>query len=156
MDVLLQSSCDSEAYALIPEAWQLKAGNDRPQALVAFESAEKSRWQLTIPHYHLPADAIPNLPSYTKGNSYAAVTLRDNSKIWVNAASEAEALTVVNACLQLVSPDQRPSPPFIQTGKIRGNPYATAQVKPVRLAFYPNGQRSSRPQFTLHFNDGNP
>ena len=152
---MLAAQCDAKndqgdedmAIALIPEHWQVRIGADRPQLVVAYAEvvdgkAGRGRWPVTVPHYRHGPSVTPNFPSYTKGNFWARLILRDNSRILINAVSVAEAKRIVNSLKGFVSPGMIDPDQKIVTGE---RPAASAvgvrRVAPVFAAYFAKGQQ---------------
>ena len=117
------------------------------------KATEGSRyWTFSIPHYNRAEDFTPTIPSFTKGQSFAILTLRDNSKVWINASSQSEAEGVVRQLSTYIDPSQLPRPLKIHTGERKGDNLATATVEPVRAMFFATGQQNMAPDWLIEFN----
>ena len=146
---------DQTAVAAIPEWWQVRIGADRPQLVVLFADKKddgnygRSRWSLSIPHYNQSSDVKPAIPAYNKGSCFAIATLKDNSKLIVNAASEEEAESVVQALVRYVNPEFVPSPLPLHTGKRKGKELTTGRLYPVVASFFKDGQKNNHPEWKI-------
>lgn len=151
--------CDISPIAAIPEWWAVRPGADRPQLVVLLKAKDSyDYWSFSIPHYARGEDTIPSIPEFTKGSHFAILTLRDNSKIWINAASTDMAESVVRAIAAYIDGSQLPSPLKIHTGERKGEGLRQVEVKPIRGLFYSTGQRNQQPDWEIRFdqeeNDG--
>ncbi len=144
----------------IPEYWAVRPGADRPQMVVLYAEVFSSgklgngRWQLSIPHYNRPKGAKPQIPEYRKGNWMGTLTLTDNSKIRINAASASECRRVINKLKILVRVQYRTSngkaikPTILQR---EDGTLKEVKVIPVRGDYYATGQRNQTPTWTVSF-----
>lgn len=145
-----------ECVVAVPEWWQVRIGADRPQLAVIYANKlpdgkiGTSRWTVHIPHFAGPANKFPPLPSYQKGSFFAEATLKDNSKIWVNAVSQEEAERVCRELLALVKPDMVPQPIVIHTGKRGGLNLSDSQVTPKYVHYFSKGLKQLAPDWIAH------
>ena len=148
---------------VIPENWQVKVGNNRPQLIVVFKPKSKqyipqtSRWSLTIPHPNLDIkqqDFIKLMPEYQKGNTYGMLILVDNSRLTVNAKDEVEAKETIGKILSknLINPEFIPKKYFIKTGNM-GTDYKELEVIPEAAKFFSKGQQDNTPDWIAFSND---
>lgn len=148
--------CEMDAVAAVPEWWQIRAGQ-RPQLIVQFAEILKtgkkgsSRWTLTIPHYNRDKNHKPKIPSYTRGNIEAILTLKDNSKVFVNAQTTTEAKRVINAIKQYIKAEYLKGA-SLKVGERTGN-YKKIRVSPVLCKFFSNGQERMQPDWKLRLRD---
>jgi hypothetical protein len=144
----------------IPEWWAVRPGANRPQFVILFAEIYgsgklgKSRWQLTIPHYNRPKGAKPSIPRYNKGDWMGTLTLSDNSKIRVNAASSSECKRVLNKLKILIPAEYRLSrgkaiKPTIMERADGGLKNCT--VVPIRGDYYKFGQQQGLPDWSVKF-----
>lgn len=144
---------DGCAIAAIPEWWQVRIGADRPQLVVLFGESlangktGRSRYPLTIPHYVKPESFSPTLPSYVKGQWEGILTLKDNSKVIVNAVSEAVAENIINSVKLLINPAMLDGS-FIKIGQRKGQILKQILVKPCTAKFFATGQKDTNPDWT--------
>ena len=99
--------CPPDTHGSIPESYIAKAPTIKPQLQIQFKESSgnsHSRWHITIPHFNQAFKDRLYFPEYEKGNVRCVLTLKDNSKIVVNAASKAEGQTIITACLSYVEP----------------------------------------------------
>ncbi len=140
-----------EAIASIPEWWQTRVGSDRPQLAIIFREASKrsksGNYTTYIPHYDGPRN--PSIRGYRKGNFHGIWTLKDNSKVVVNAATEGEAEQFLKSVRSLVASRFRTDDVKISVWK--GRPIRESQLEPLRADFYPKGQQSSEPSWRSYF-----
>ena len=153
--------CSTEQSTLtIPEWWAVRPGADRPQFCIMYAEKfstgklGKSRWQLTIPHYNRPKGAKPQIPEYKKGNWMGTLTLTDNSKIRINAASASECRRVLNKLKILIPVDKRTingkaiKPTILERAD---GDLKECTVTPIRGDFYKTGQKQSIPDWVVKF-----
>ncbi len=92
-----QVKCPPDTTAAAPMAWDIKV-HEHPQLIVLWGPAEggTSRWAMHIPHpkANIGSDYAFAFPQYTKGPVRGTLILRDNSRVVVNGASEAECKKV--------------------------------------------------------------
>lgn len=151
--------CTTESNTLtIPEWWAVRPGADRPQFCIMYAEKfstgklGKSRWQLTIPHYNRPKGAKPQIPEYRKGNWMGTLTLNDNSKIRINAASATECRRVLNKLKILIPVDKRTingkaiKPTILERAD---GDLKECTVTPIRGDFYKTGQKQSLPDWSI-------
>jgi hypothetical protein len=153
--------CDRQDGTLtIPEWWAVRPGADRPQFVIMFAEIYgtgklgKSRWQLTIPHYNRPKGAKPSIPKYRKGNWQGTLTLTDNSKIRINAATASEAKRVINKLKILIPVQYRTvngkaiKPTILERAD---GDMKECDVTPIRGDYYKTGQRQNLPDWSVNF-----
>lgn len=153
--------CTTESNTLtIPEWWAVRPGADRPQFVILYAEVFSSgklgngRWQLTVPHYNRPKGAKPQIPKYQKGNWMGTLTLTDNSKIRINAASASECRRVINKLKILIPVTYR-----TQNGKAikatilqrEDGTLKEVNVIAIRGDYYATGQRSQAPDWSVNF-----
>ena len=123
--------CESEAYASVPDAAPFKVPNVVPQLALQFKesgSSGGSRWHITIPRFNEAyKDALQPF-TYQKGNYRCGLELTDNSKIIVNAITEAEGRRVIAHCLQFVRAEFQTSLDLIRVNKIPSRDFRQVQV----------------------------
>lgn len=142
-------------HLVIPEWWQVRAGQ-RPQLVIVYaERAStgklgKSRWSLTIPHYKFGPKHKPRFPSYNRGDIEGILTLSDNSKIFVNAATTSEAKRVLKSLQQFV-PERLLQNAHTKVGERRGAPYRKCRVVPTLAKYFSKGQGQLGPDWTIEF-----
>jgi hypothetical protein len=152
---LIKMRNEEQPIAAIPEWWPARIGGQRPQLVTLF--AEKlpngklgrTRWPLTIPHYN-PRVRKPNLPSYKKGQWEGILTLKDNSKLIVNAISQSEAERVINAVKTYISPAYLAGAQ-LKIGIRKGEPLKQCLVVPTSAKFFATGQKNTVPNWTVDF-----
>jgi hypothetical protein len=138
---------DENAIATTPEWWAVRVGSDRPQLIVVFRPpGGKSSYQLSIPHYE--GGKQPTIPAYRKGGIRGEITLTDNSKLVVNAASEAEAERVLKVLMRYVSSRYLKNRE-IKITKLR-RAFKEIRVVPLFADFYSKGQESIRPDWRTY------
>lgn len=155
-DERAKRACDT--IAAVPEWWQVRIGADRPQMVIQFGEVQENdkvgpaKWPITIPHYYWSEGTVPAIPTYTKGSWEGILTLKDNSKLIVNAISQSEAFAVINALEIYIDPSMLQDS-FIKVGERRGQPLQEVQVTPVVGKFFATGQKDLEPSWTVSFRD---
>lgn len=136
--------------ATMPEWWPKRVGSDIPQLTVVWRPpGKKTSYQICIPHYN--GDRNPKIPSYRKGSYRGTLTLSDNSKLVVNAASENEADRVIRVLRRYINP-KFASGRNPHIGKVKGSGFKEARVVPIVADFYPYGQaEDNRPSWRKYF-----
>lgn len=150
------SPMEAECVAAVPEWWQVRLGADRPQLVVLFAEEMpdgklgRSRFAVSIPHYNKPAGFIPPIPRYKKGPWEGILTLSDNSKLIINAATQTEAYRVINALKPLIANEYLKGS-FTKIGERRGQALKVRTVVPRTAKFFATGQKNMIPDFVLSF-----
>jgi hypothetical protein len=100
----------SEAYAAVPEWWQIRPEGKRPQLVLQFcpklanGKYGAPKYSITLPHpKNVQKPLTAPLASYKKGNFEGELKLADSSKIIVNCETQKEAERVINLLKNLVS-----------------------------------------------------
>lgn len=153
LEVLGREQCEN-VPALIPDHWQVRLGANRPQLVLSFQKLDDPtrQWQVAIPHYKFGPNDRPAIPQWTRGNHYALIYLKDNSKIHLHGKDKAELERIVPAFLALVKDDQKITPPKVTYGERRGDkPIAQVRVKPAIGKFFDQGQMNLKPLWTIDF-----
>lgn len=115
--------CGIEAIASLPEGWNLRPENKRPQLIVQLATVVEGKIgradrQITIPHYS-GGRQVPPI-SYTSGNHYGMLVLKDNSKVRVYAASQGQAEGICNQIKGMISGTYSQGS-YVVTGTIQGD-----------------------------------
>lgn len=102
------TKCPPEISTAGPMYWEMKVG-EIPQLVVLLKRSDEissSRWSFHIPHPQVAIDRNYqfSFPEFIKGDTLCTCTLKDNSKIVVNALNEAEGQKIIDYCLSLVEP----------------------------------------------------
>ncbi|NEP18242.1 MAG: hypothetical protein F6J97_15285 [Leptolyngbya sp. SIO4C1] len=147
-DIWAQIRCNEGSAVAIPEWWAVRPGADVPQLAITFKSQQgSSYWSLTIPHYNKPQNVKPQIPAYEKGSYFATLTLKDNTKLVVNAKSFNEGERVILSLAGYIDPAFLTTPLNIHQGRRRGAALTEVRVIPTRGYFYSTGQQDSRPDW---------
>lgn len=114
---------------VVPDNWQAKLHQFPPQLVVELREVSGSqlgagRWSFTIPHYrYTNPDYSPVIPRLDKGDYWARFILTDNSRVYVNAKTEAIGKQFITDIIPLIDPVYLPEQPYkIDTGKRGGSP----------------------------------
>jgi hypothetical protein len=153
----LCENCD--CIASVPEWWQVRIEADRPQLIIQFgpdlgngKIDRQSRWSLSLPHYYKPKDFKPNIPGYTKGSKEAILTLKDNSKLIVNAVTVTEAKRVIKALKLYINPKYLPGRITTGTREYGEDELKELKVAPTKADFFATGLRNMEPDWTIRLN----
>ncbi len=146
---ILDAIEDIETNAIVPDAWQVKVGNDRPQLAIQWANSlgngeiGTSRYNLSIPHWNGSTN-WSLLPKYRKGNWQGRIILKDNSRLMVYAYSASEAKRAIKALLKFVSPSMIKSrTPYIGEANVD---HSTSFVEPTLAKFFEKGQLTEIPE----------
>lgn len=144
--------CDpTTAIATIPEHWQVRIEGGRPQLVYVFReknddgSLADSWYQIAVPHPDpkINKSNVPKLPNYRKGDWEYIITLKDNSKIVVNASDEANAKTMVTAASAIVNEIMLdPMIPIKSGRRTAKNAFVERDVVLYQIDYYGNGARN--------------
>jgi len=150
LDTIGTRICDN--VAVVPEWWQTRPGQ-RSQLVIQFAGLNadgkenRNRWSLVVPHYRYGESQPISLPIYQKGRFFACLTLDDNSKIWVNAKTQALAVAYVRRLSLLVKPALLPNPLDIHSGERRGTALVEMRTRAVRASYFSTGQKNMSPDW---------
>ncbi len=137
LDVINRKICDLDVVAAVPEGWNLRPENGRPQLIVKLAGGNPNHpgsadRQLTIPHYAGPRKVPPI--SYTSGRFYGILVLSDNSKVRVYANSQRAAESVCNQVRVFIDGSMLQNS-FIVTGEVKQN-IKSASLRAKKATFY--------------------
>ncbi len=134
-----------EAVATVPEDYDIRVESKRPQLVIIYRATSKTNksgnYSLVIPHYS--GDRTPKIKPYTKGNHWAILVLKDNSKLVINGQSETESLNYLRDLKKFI--DKKYLTNKIKTGVYPNKPFKELTVKPIRADFYPKGKEEMFP-----------
>jgi hypothetical protein len=156
MAKLATEHCEKEAIAAVPEWWQVRIEAGRPQLVILFGKVlpdgkvERAKYGLTIPHYSGGRTNTPPIGTYKHGQIEGILTLNDNSKVMVNAASEAEASRVLFMAKQAIDPLYVKGS-FIKIGPRQGQVLAPVTLVPRYGKFFASGLRNTKPDWTAYY-----
>ncbi|MBC6434483.1 hypothetical protein FM036_29480 [Nostoc sp. HG1] len=156
-EVCLAKNKKLEAIVALPERYQLSPDGHIPQLICLFvEKREdgtlgKDYYPITIPHPTITTAPItPPLNVYQKGSWEGILTLKDNSKVFVNALSQAEAETIINQTKTIIDPKYTEGS-FYKVGQRKGQPLKEIKVQLVRVDYYPEGTKDKKPKWLKFF-----
>lgn len=160
MAKIQKAQCEFQPIASVPEWWQLRPEGHRPQLIVHFGEVNpngkigKAMYALTIPHYTGSKDATKKhfQFSWSKGSVEGILTLKDNSKIIVNAASKGEAERIIGLASKYVS-SSKLIDSFTKIGERKGQPFKQITVKPKVARFFAEGTKSTLPTWVVKLNE---
>jgi hypothetical protein len=143
--------CPSEAILALPEWYQQKEKGAIPQAAVLLhDPVNKSYWTFHIPHYNMPKDFTPTLPSFVKGSFYGKLKLKDGSRVLIYAKDKTEVQKVINAVIPLINPLMLTSPLNVTYGEKQGALLKEVEVKPTRIMYYSQGLKDTKPDWIIY------
>jgi len=143
--------CPNDAILALPEWYQQKEKGDIPQVAVLLrDTTSKSYWTFHIPHYCMPKDFTPVLPSFVKGSFYGKLKLKDGSRVLIYAKNKTEVQKVFNAVIPLIDPLMLTSPLDITYGEKQGASLKEVEVKPVRIMYYSKGLKDTKPDWIIY------
>lgn len=138
-----------EAYAAVPEWWQIRPEGKRPQIVLQFCAKLPSgkygppKYSITLPHpKNTQKPLTAPLPKYKKGNFEGELKLGDSSKIIVNCESKGEAERVLNVLKGLVS-TQLLEGSSIKLSERRGKPVMKQEVFARIATYFEKGMEDS-------------
>ena len=147
---------DNNLFVMLPDNFQAKLHQFPPQLMVGLgEVTEKGvtrvKWSFGLPHYrHKNSTPKPKIPKLHKGNYWARLILSDNSRIYINAISEAEGVAFITAIADLIDPIFLPASPLpIDTGKRGGEPIREVKTEPVAAAYYSKPKKNDKGKIDL-------
>ncbi|GAC1456963.1 MAG: hypothetical protein NVS2B14_00410 [Chamaesiphon sp.] len=137
-----------KVYSIVPERWNPIPIFDRPLLYITYRpvSLRHSRigsYQLVIPHFK--GHSKPNLPTYTTGQHYGVINLKDNSQINVNCKTEKEAQRVLTALLEHVDHNYVHADP--RYGRRAGRTLRNIELRPYAADLYLRGEVNPEPNF---------
>ena len=145
------------AVVALPERYQLSPDGHIPQLICLFvEKREdgtlaKDYYPITIPHPKTTtAPTASPLNDYKKGSWEGILTLKDNSKVFVNAFSKEEAENVIIQVKTILDPKYTEGS-FYKVGQRKGQPLKEINVKLVRVDYYAEGTKSQKPTWVKLF-----
>jgi hypothetical protein len=146
------------AIAVVPDFWAIKPENQRSQLVILYAEVKSTgklgdgRWSLAIPHYNRPKGFKPKVPDYNKGSWQGILTLKDNSKIIVNAKDRSECSRMINALKINVPVEYRMvngKAAKAKIGERLNSDLKECRVTAVRADFFSKGQRNMQPDWTI-------
>jgi hypothetical protein len=158
---MLKAQCLLEPIAAIPEWWQLRPESHRPQLIIQFGevradgSIGKAMYPLTIPHFiGTKEDAKKINFKWRKGSIEGILTLKDNSKLIVNAVSKEEANRIIALTTAYIK-DTQLTGSFSKIGERKGQPFKQIIVAPKVARFFAEGAKSTSPTWVVRLDEQN-
>lgn len=153
---LHQEFCQQELpIAAIPEWWQLRPESHRPQLIVQFGevradgSIGKAMYPLTIPHFSGSKESAKKIDfKWRKGSVEGILTLKDNSKLIVNAVSKEEAAKIIGLASRYINTAQLANS-FSKIGERKGQPFKQITVAPKVARYFADGAKSTNPTWVV-------
>ncbi|MCC5629086.1 hypothetical protein LC613_13780 [Nostoc sphaeroides CHAB 2801] len=149
---------DSEECVLtLPERYQIPVDGHIPQLILVFrEVFENDTWgermyPMTIPH---PKSTTPPenrpLSDYQKGSWELMLTLKDNTKVFINALSMAECQRMIDQIKPLVA-DVFLENSFQKIGQRQGQQLLEVKVRIFKVDYYAKGTKNAKPSWSKYF-----
>ena len=145
------------AIAAVPEWWQVRLEGQRPQLVLQFAelrddgSKGSPKYAFTIPHYIGNKEPeISPVSSYQKGSTEGILTLKDNSKVIVNAISKDACLRVIAESKLVIDPVMLEGS-FIKVGDRRGQALSEINVVPRMCKYFSTGLKNTTPEWSAIF-----
>ena len=138
-----------EPVAAVPDWWSIRVGADRPTLVIIYgEKGTTSRWSLSIPHYIGGENGAKHIPSYTKGNFWTVLILKDNSKVVVNASSKSGGEAFIKKIKRFIAADLLKGSVIRSGGERKGDKLRVVTVIPIMAKFFSTGQKNIAPDWT--------
>lgn len=138
----------------LPDSWQIrKMTNETPQLVLSLKewNANEKKWKpstfsITIPWIKQPVnkDSIKTVFkafTLTRGDRMGILTLKDNSKLVVNAKTEPECKRVIDFLIKQIDPSKLPTEKTPRIVKRSDKPKEIT-VRVSQIEYYPRGQMS--------------
>ncbi|AVH73821.1 hypothetical protein [Nostoc sp. 'Lobaria pulmonaria (5183) cyanobiont'] len=145
------------AVVALPERYQLSPDGHIPQLICLFVekredgSVANDYYPITIPHPTITtAPSTAPLDGYQKGSWEGILTLKDNSKVFVNAFSKEEAEKVITQIKTIIDPKYTEGS-FYKVGQRKGQPLKEIKTQLVRVDYYADGTKSKKPTWIKFF-----
>jgi hypothetical protein len=151
-----------DLVAAIPISWQIRNEGNRPQLVI--QSAEEdgvdnngnrkyksAMYPISVPHWDGNPGQKISLPPYIKGNYEGIFTLRDNSKVTINAKNEIECKRILNAIKPYISKEYLEDAYFKGGLIVRKNPIKESRVQPRYGRYFKEGQKNNKPDWRIDF-----
>ncbi len=152
---MLKAQCESECIAAVPEWWQIRPEGARPQLVIHFGEPKKdgsigmANYALTIPHFSGTKDDAKKMKlKWRKGSVEGILTLKDNSKVIVNAVSKAEAERILNYTKKYISSGMLVDS-FTKIGERKGQSFKQITVAPKVARYFLQGAKSMKPNWVV-------
>ena len=150
-----------DVTAAIPLSWQIRHEGENPQMVIQFAEMknaasgntpakyDSAKYPITVPHWKGGKSDKPSLPPYKKGNWEGILVLKDNSKVTINAQSEAECTKIINAIKPWIKSDMLKDS-YFKCGKITTKePIKQIQVYPKYGRYFGKGQKNNKPDWRV-------
>ncbi|MBD2167122.1 hypothetical protein H6G04_22285 [Calothrix membranacea FACHB-236] len=151
------TSDGGECIASLPERYQLSPDGHIPQMVYLFREVKEDNslgddyYPITMPHpTNTNASQQTALPNYKKGSWELILTLKDNSKVFVNAYSQEDAENEITAIKSKINSTYLENS-IQKIGQRKGQALKEITVKCVRVDYYPNGTKNAKPQWVKRF-----
>ncbi|BAY16888.1 hypothetical protein NIES21_27220 [Anabaenopsis circularis NIES-21] len=154
-----QQEQECNAIASLPERYQIPVDGHIPQLICLFREVKEDGslgddyYPITMPHPasdQQPNTNNPPLPTYKKGSWEGILTLKDNSKAFVNAETKEEAERMLEAIKAKTHTDFLVGS-FQKIGQRKGQALKEINVKLFRCDYYPTGTKNAKPQWIKYF-----
>ncbi|MEH2454488.1 hypothetical protein [Nostoc sp.] len=142
----------NQAIAAVPEWWQVRPEGKRPQLIILCgEKNDKGHigyliYPITIPHPKTTRHQTSPIPDYKKGNTEAILTLKDNSKVIVNAYDNDTANSLMEAIKPLIDPTYLEGS-FTKVGLRKGQALLEITVTAKEGRYFSQGLKNTKPDW---------
>ncbi|BAZ49573.1 hypothetical protein NIES4103_21850 [Nostoc sp. NIES-4103] len=147
----------SQAVLTLPERYQIPVDGHIPQIIYVFrEVRDDGTWgermyPMCVPHPKStnPPNQRP-LPDYKKGSWELILTLKDNTKVFINAFSIDEAQNQINKITPLIA-DQFLENSFQKIGQRKGQQLLEIKVRIFKVDYFEKGTKNVKPTWSKYF-----
>jgi hypothetical protein len=152
VEELRKDMCYIKPDISLPDSWQIrKMTNELPQLVlslkewdIAGKKWKPSTWSITIPWVKTPVNKLSIKNAFksfklTRGSRMGILTLKDNSKVVVNARTEPEVCRVIDILIKHIQADKLPlnkNPRIVK----RSDKLKEVTVQVSQIEFYSKGQ----------------
>ncbi|MEH2302863.1 MAG: hypothetical protein V7K88_28775 [Nostoc sp.] len=142
----------NQAIAAVPEWWQVRPEGKRPQLIILCgEKNDKGHigyliYPITIPHPKTTRHQTSPIPDYKKGNTEAILTLKDNSKVILNAYDNDTANSLMEAIKPLIDPTYLEGS-FTKVGLRKGQALLEITVTAKEGRYFSQGLKNTKPDW---------
>ncbi len=145
-----------------PMWWAQKGESFKPQLAIQYRpigSRKKFSYgvyagnpELHIPHYN--GDSSPHLPSYTVGRYSAKYTLKDQTYLMINAATQEEAIAVISKMATYTKEDKRKDGSILENITTNTRPKKPRmdgiKIEPFKAEYLEGGKHGTKTLLKIH------
>ncbi|BCL34248.1 hypothetical protein [Nostoc sp. MS1] len=145
------------AILTLPERYQIPVDGHIPQIIYVFrEVRDDGTWgermyPMTVPHPKSinPPEQRP-LPDYKKGSWELILTLKDNTKVFINALSMEECQTMIDQVKPLIA-DAFLESSSQKIGQRKGQQLLEIKVRIFKVDYFEKGTKNAKPKWSKYF-----